>query len=43
MGIFINNNLKKIINELNRIYFDDNYRKKLIKTRKVFFKKKINY
>ena len=40
IGIFINNNLKKIINELNRIYFDDNYRKKLIKTRKVFFKKK---
>ena len=29
-----------IINELNKIYLDDNYRKKLIKTRKVFFKKK---
>ena len=40
MGIFINNKLKRIVNELNKIYLDDNYRKKLIKTRKVFFKKK---
>ena len=41
MGVYINNNnLKKIVNELNKIYFNDNYRKKLIKIRKVFFKKK---
>ena len=29
-----------IIDELNKIYFDDNYRKNLVKRRKSFFRKK---
>lgn len=37
---FIGNDLKMIIDELNKIYFDDNYRKNLVKRRKSFFRKK---
>jgi spore coat polysaccharide biosynthesis predicted glycosyltransferase SpsG len=41
LGIYVNkNNMYSIINELNKIYFNDNYRKKLIETRKKYFQKK---
>jgi len=40
LGIYVNkNNMYSIINELNKIYFNDNYRKKLIRIRKKYFKK----
>jgi spore coat polysaccharide biosynthesis predicted glycosyltransferase SpsG len=37
---FTGKDLKMIIDELNKIYFDDNYRKNLVKRRKNFFRKK---
>ena len=30
----------EIINELNKIYFNDNYRKKLVEKRKKYFKRR---
>ncbi|WP_440926871.1 glycosyltransferase, partial [Candidatus Pelagibacter sp.] len=41
LGIYVNkDNMIAIINELNKIYFNDNYRNKLVENRKRYFKKK---
>lgn len=41
LGVFCSTeNIKKLINEINRIYIDDVYRKRLISSRLLFFRKK---
>ena len=41
LGVFCSKeNIKKLINEINRIYVDDVYRKRLISSRLLFFRKK---
>ena len=40
LGKFIKKDMSIIINELNKIYYNDKYRKKLIQRRKFFFRKK---
>jgi spore coat polysaccharide biosynthesis predicted glycosyltransferase SpsG len=40
LAMFIKKDLFQIIDELNKIYFNNNYRKKLIKRRSGFFRKK---